>query len=80
MIFYDKVAVGVNISTPAGDASVYVRNCGKIFLCAGSSETPKLPMLSGIGPSSKLSKCNITPIRINDTVGQNLVDRKEYTV
>ena len=80
IIFRDEVAIGVDISTPAEDASVYVRNGGKIFLSAGSLETPKLLMLSGIGPSETLSKYEITPIYINDAVGQDLVDRKDYSI
>ena len=79
IIFNGEVAVGINISSPAGDASVYVRKGGKIFLSAGTLETPKLLMLSGIGPSATLSKYNITPIHINDAVGQDLIDRKEYS-
>ena len=73
----NKIAIGVDIHSPAGDASIYVRNGGKVFLNAGAYETPKLLMLSGIGPANTLSKYDIPIVYENKNVGQNLIDYKD---
>ena len=46
----------------------------------GALETPKLLMLSGIGPRSMLSEHGIDTVIANDAVGQNLIDRKQVAV
>ena len=81
VLFNDKKdAIGVDVRSPAGDVPVYVRKGGKIFLNAGVYETPKLLMLSGIGPPQVLSKHDIPVVFPNEAVGQNLIDRKELIV
>lgn len=42
----DKEAIGVDLISPAGNFTVYVRREGKVFLNAGVYETPKLLMVS----------------------------------
>lgn len=47
IIFNDeKEAIGVDLISPAGNLTVYVRREGKVFLNAGVYETPKLLMVS----------------------------------
>uniref|UniRef100_A0A7S3V5X4 ABC transporter domain-containing protein n=1 Tax=Chaetoceros debilis TaxID=122233 RepID=A0A7S3V5X4_9STRA len=81
VLFNDnKVAIGVEINSPSGDASIYIRNGGKVFLNTGAYETPKLLMLSGIGPDNTLAKYGIPKVYGNNAVGQNLIDRKEASI
>jgi len=74
-----KEAIGVNVQSPAGSVAVFVRETGKIFLNAGAYETPKLLMLSGIGPSQILSKYNIPVVVENQHVGQHLLEKKKFS-
>jgi len=76
----NKETVGVDINSPAGDFPVYIRKGGKVFLNAGSFETPKLLMLSGIGSSAMLSKFGIPVVYDNPEVGRNLIERKELAI
>ena len=81
VLFNDnKESIGIEVSSPSGDFSVYVRSGGKVFINTGAYETPKHLMLSGIGPAQTLSKFNIPLIHANDNVGKNLIDRKEFSV
>lgn len=81
ILFNDsKEAIGVEVASPAGEFSLYVRKHGKVFLNAGVYETPKLLMLSGIGPREVLRKFKIPVIYENDEVGKNLIDRKEISI
>lgn len=81
VIFDDdmETAIGVEVQSPSGSFSVYIRSGGKVFLNAGAYETPKLLMLSGIGPSETLSEFGIPVVHANEYVGKNLVDRKQFT-
>lgn len=47
----------------------------EVILSAGSIDTPKLLLLSGIGPSDELQDHRITPIHHLSGVGKNLQDR-----
>jgi len=46
----------------------------EIVLCAGALETPKLLMLSGVGPKSHLSEFNIPCVEDSPYIGENLHD------
>lgn len=45
-----------------------------MILCAGALESPKLLMLSGIGPRQHLEDMGITPLVALEAVGDNLQD------
>ncbi|KAF2247854.1 GMC oxidoreductase [Trematosphaeria pertusa] len=46
----------------------------EIIISQGVFESPKLLMLSGIGPEKELAAHNITPVVVSEHVGQNLLD------
>ncbi|RLU01695.1 MAG: FAD-binding protein [Ketobacter sp.] len=72
ILFEDKRAVGVQYQRD-GRVGI-VRAKQEIILCAGALETPKLLMLSGIGPHWQLQQHNIPVVQQLDGVGQNLQD------
>lgn len=77
ILFNDaKDAIGVEVASPAGEFPLYVRANGKVFLSAGVYESPKLLMLSGIGPRDTLNEFGIPIVYENNEVGKNLIDRK----
>jgi ATP-binding cassette, subfamily G (WHITE), member 2 len=77
----DKTAKAVQVENPIfGDLTVSVRRGGKIFLNAGGFETPKLLMLSGVGPRAVLEEFGIQVVKDSPAVGQNAIDRKEVAV
>lgn len=65
-------AVGVEASR--GDDLVLVRAEREVIVCAGTYQSPKLLMLSGIGPEKALSGHGIPTIVDQPHVGQNLQD------
>jgi choline dehydrogenase-like flavoprotein len=68
LILEHGVASGV-----ATDRGV-IRARREIILCAGSINTPKLLMLSGIGPAGHLQELGIPVVRDLPGVGRNLLD------
>lgn len=48
-------------------------NC-EVILCAGALETPKLLMLSGVGPLKELNKFSIPVVQEAPAIGENLQD------
>ena len=73
VIIKDQRAVAVEIEID-GQALKRINANKEIILCAGALETPKLLMLSGIGPSSELNKHNIPVLLEANEIGQNLHD------
>ncbi|MCB1741765.1 MAG: GMC family oxidoreductase N-terminal domain-containing protein [Gammaproteobacteria bacterium] len=78
--FEGRRAVGVDCLDRAADpdfqqgVGVSYRARREVILCAGALETPRLLMLSGIGPADQLRGLRI-PVRMNlPGVGQNLMD------
>eukprot|EP01084_Bolivina_argentea_P228996 386614_1 len=68
--YYDQYSSVLN--------SVY---CSKeVIISAGVYQSPKLLMLSGIGPVSELNKFNITPIYINNNIGRYGQDKPWFTI
>lgn len=72
-------AVGINYRTADGTAhSAKVRE--EVILAAGALATPKILMLSGIGPQDHLASLGIPAIRHLPGVGQNFQDHLEVSV
>lgn len=69
VIFDGKKAVGVITL----DGKTYHAS-KEIILSAGTLDTPKILMHSGIGPEDQLSQHSIAILHANSAVGQNLVD------
>ncbi|KZL82567.1 choline dehydrogenase [Colletotrichum incanum] len=66
--------VGVEFSTGPESARQNVTAGKEVILSTGALNTPKLLQLSGIGPTSVISKLGITPIVDLPGVGANLQD------
>ncbi|KAH6615463.1 hypothetical protein B0J18DRAFT_412843 [Chaetomium sp. MPI-SDFR-AT-0129] len=66
-------AVGVEVVGQDGNP-VSVRAQYEVIASCGVFETPKLLMLSGIGPKETLSEFGIQPVVESPHVGQNLLD------
>lgn len=52
----------------------YVRCCGEVILSAGAIGSPKILMLSGVGPKELLQSVGVTPITDSPEVGRNLME------
>lgn len=70
--FEDTTAVSVTVLAPQGELTFLAKK--EIIVAQGVYETPKLLMLSGIGPQRELAKHNITSVVISEHVGENLLD------
>jgi choline dehydrogenase len=65
--------VGVEVILPTGECKSF-RAKRETIVSSGVFESPKLLMLSGIGPKEELSKFNI-PVKVESpNVGRNLLD------
>lgn len=69
-----RICSGVTVISEASghEISVYARR--EVILSQGVFETPKLLMLSGVGPAAELAKHGIAPIVESPHVGQHLLD------
>jgi len=68
-------ATGVKVLR--GGKSELIRARREVILAASSINSPKLLMLSGIGPAAHLAEHGITPVADRPGVGQNLQDHLE---
>ncbi|KAF2662198.1 GMC oxidoreductase [Lophiostoma macrostomum CBS 122681] len=57
-----------------GEQEVTFKAKKEIIVSQGVFETPKLLMLSGIGPKKELAAHGISPVVLSEHVGQNLLD------
>jgi len=71
-------AVGVVYTDKTGRHEV--RTEGEVILAAGALMTPKLLMLSGIGPEAHLADHGIPVVHAAPGVGQNLIDHPEVPI
>jgi choline dehydrogenase len=74
LLIEDKVCVGVEYAHDAKSPRTSVFATKEVFVCAGTVQSPQILMLSGIGPSEKLSALNIPVVVDSPDVGQNLQD------
>lgn len=75
----DNCITGVEYKDAKGNIqTVNVKE--EVILCAGALSTPKILMLSGIGPAAELSKHGIKPLVISEQLGQNFQDHLEVSV
>ena len=65
-------ATGVELVRGDGREQVFARR--EVILAAGALETPKLLMLSGIGPAAQLRNHHIRPVVEREQVGRNFHD------
>lgn len=72
ILFENKRAVAVQYERAGSTLVAYARK--EVILCAGALETPKLLMLSGVGPHRELQRHGIPVVHVADGVGQNLQD------
>jgi choline dehydrogenase-like flavoprotein len=69
ILFEGIKAIGVQVN---GDTSLYASK--EVILCAGAVDTPKLLLLSGIGPAKELESLDINVINDIPGIGKNLQD------
>ncbi|GAA0086210.1 GMC family oxidoreductase N-terminal domain-containing protein [Clostridium sp. CTA-7] len=72
IIFCDNIAIGVDFLREGLYFSAFARK--KVIVCAGAIKSPKLLMLSGIGPANELRAKGISVIFDNQNVGKNLAN------
>ncbi len=68
-------ATGVEIARRGGHEIIHAR--AEVIVAASAFNSPKLLMLSGIGPAAHLAEHGITPVADRPGVGQNLQDHLE---
>lgn len=70
---------GVNVKLHSGEErSLYART--ETVLCAGAVDTPRLMLLSGLGPRKQLEPLGIPVVHDLPGVGENLVDHPESII
>jgi choline dehydrogenase len=70
---------GVQVRNPDGSTSTVLVD-REVLLCAGSIDSPRLLMLSGIGPADDLRRLGIQVATDLPGVGENLLDHPESVI
>jgi choline dehydrogenase len=72
VLFEGQRAVGVEVEQAGARRVLRARR--EVVLCAGALESPKLLLLSGVGPLAQLRRHHIAPVHELHAVGKNLHD------
>lgn len=75
----NSTVTGVDITLQSGNRMT-LRARKETILCAGAVDTPRLLLLSGIGPRDQLETLNIPVIKDITGVGHNLLDHPETII
>ncbi|HZS37627.1 MAG TPA: GMC family oxidoreductase N-terminal domain-containing protein [Polyangia bacterium] len=78
VLFAERRAVGVEYEHEGTVRTARARH--EIILCAGALETPKLLMLSGVGPAAHLGEHGIDVVADRAGVGENLMDHPNVSI
>ncbi|EER29653.1 choline dehydrogenase, putative [Coccidioides posadasii C735 delta SOWgp] len=70
---------GVNVILQSG-TKLTLRPKRETIICAGAVDTPRLLLLSGLGPREQLSSLNIPVVKDIPGVGENLIDHPESII
>lgn len=70
---------GVNVTLQDGAQRTLTAKCETV-LCAGAVDTPRLMMLSGLGPKQQLQSLGIEVHKDLPGVGENLIDHPESII
>ncbi|KMU90349.1 choline dehydrogenase [Coccidioides immitis H538.4] len=70
---------GVNVTLQSG-TKLTLRPKRETIICAGAVDTPRLLLLSGLGPREQLSSLNIPVVKDIPGVGENLIDHPESII
>ncbi|GLU47275.1 GMC family oxidoreductase [Nocardiopsis ansamitocini] len=79
LVFEGDRATGVQVK-PASGESTTVRAAREVILCAGAIDTPRLLLLSGVGPAADLAEVGIQARHDLPGVGENLLDHPESII
>ncbi|EXJ78411.1 choline dehydrogenase [Capronia coronata CBS 617.96] len=74
----DRVT-GINLTLQSGQKLTLTARTETI-LCAGAVDTPRLMLLSGLGPAEQLSSLSIPVVKNLPGVGENLLDHPETII
>ena len=75
----DSTVTGVNLTLQSGK-SLTLRARQETILCAGAVDTPRLLLLSGIGPAQQLMPLGIQCMKHIPGIGSNLMDHPESII
>lgn len=78
IVIENERATGVVYDTGAGEQTAQAAS--EVIVCSGALVTPKLLMLSGVGPADELAQHGIKVTVESPGVGQNLIDHPEVPI
>ena len=74
-----ETVTGVDLALQSGERRT-LRARRETILCAGAIDTPRLMLLSGLGPKDQLRSLGIPVVRDIPGVGENLLDHPESVI
>jgi choline dehydrogenase len=80
LTFQGQRVTGVDVRPPGATTPVHVRARREVILSAGAVDSPKLLMLSGIGPANALRRHGIPVVLDLPGVGANLQDHLRVSI
>ncbi|KAF2102580.1 GMC oxidoreductase [Rhizodiscina lignyota] len=76
----DLTAVGITFLDESSGLVSNITAKREVILSAGAFHSPALMMVSGIGPQAELESVGITPILVNENIGQHMNDHNAFSV